>query len=71
MSKVNLFERKKKIRRKVTPKVRCKKLVNIENGTRVGRGEGNGNPSSILAWKIPWMRSLVGYSPWAHTVGHD
>ena len=22
-------------------------------------GEGNGNPSSILAW-----RSLVGYSPW-------
>ena len=22
--------------------------------------------SSILAWKIPWMRSLVGYSPWGH-----
>jgi len=20
--------------------------------------------SSILAWEIPWMRSLVGYSPW-------
>ena len=20
--------------------------------------------SSILAWKIPWVRSLVGYSPW-------
>ena len=20
--------------------------------------------SSILAWKIPWMRSLVGCSPW-------
>ena len=20
--------------------------------------------SSTLAWKIPWMRSLVGYSPW-------
>ena len=20
--------------------------------------------SSILAWRIPWMRSLVGYSPW-------
>ena len=19
---------------------------------------------SILAWKIPWTRSLVGYSPW-------
>jgi len=22
--------------------------------------------SSILAWKIPWMRNLVGYSPWSH-----
>ena len=22
--------------------------------------------SSILAWRIPWMRSLVGYSPWGH-----
>ena len=20
--------------------------------------------SSILAWRIPWMRSLAGYSPW-------
>ena len=20
--------------------------------------------SSTLAWKIPWMRNLVGYSPW-------
>ena len=23
--------------------------------------------SSILAWGIHWMRSLVGYSPWGHT----
>ena len=22
--------------------------------------------SSILAWRIPWTRSLVGYSPWSH-----
>ena len=22
--------------------------------------------SSILAWEIPWMRSLAGYSPWDH-----
>ena len=22
--------------------------------------------SSTLAWKIPWMRSLVGYSSWGH-----
>ena len=21
--------------------------------------------SSILAWRIPWTRSLVGYSPWS------
>ena len=20
--------------------------------------------SSILAWRIPWQRNLVGYSPW-------
>ena len=26
-------------------------------------GEGNGNHSSILAWRIPW-KTLVGYSPW-------
>ena len=22
--------------------------------------------SSILAWRIPWKRSLEGYSPWGH-----
>ena len=22
--------------------------------------------SSILAWRIPWTESLVGYSPWGH-----
>ena len=22
--------------------------------------------SSILAWRIPWTRSLTGYSPWGH-----
>ena len=27
--------------------------------------------SSILAWEIPWMRSLVGYSPWDRKSGHD
>ena len=21
---------------------------------------------SILAWKIPWTESLLGYSPWGH-----
>ena len=27
-------------------------------------GEGNGNHSNILAWRIPGQMSLVGYSPW-------
>ena len=27
--------------------------------------------SSILAWRIPWKRSLAGYSPWGHRVDHD
>ena len=22
--------------------------------------------SNILPWRIPWMRSQVGYSPWGH-----
>ena len=26
--------------------------------------EGMATHSSILAWRVPWMRSLVGYSPW-------
>ena len=39
-------------------------------GLGISPGEGNGNRSSILAWKIPWMeepgRSLVGYSSQGH-----
>ena len=27
--------------------------------------------SSTLAWKIPWMEELVGYSPWGCRVGRD
>ena len=26
-------------------------------------GEGNGNPSSILAWEIPWTEEPGGCSP--------
>ena len=26
--------------------------------------EGMATHSSILAWRIPWTNSLVGYSPW-------
>ena len=34
--------------------------------TQEMHGEGNGNHSSILAWRIQGQRSLVGYSPWGH-----
>ena len=27
-------------------------------------GEGNGNPPSALAWRIPWTEEPGGYSPW-------
>ena len=28
--------------------------------------KGMATHPSILAWKIPWERSLMGYSPWGH-----
>ena len=28
--------------------------------------EGMATYSSILAWRIPWTRSLAGYSPWGY-----
>ena len=35
-------------------------------------GEGNGNPLSILAWKIPWTEEPGGpQSMGLQTVGHD
>ena len=35
-------------------------------------GEGDGNPLQYCSWRIPWKRSLAGYSPWGHRrVGHD
>ena len=41
--------------------------------SRSGRspGEWMATHSCVLAWKIPWQRSLVGYSPWDHRVRHD
>ena len=29
--------------------------------------KGMATHSSILAWRIPWQRNLVGYGPWGHT----
>ena len=28
--------------------------------------KGMATHSSILAWRIPWIGSLVGYSPWGY-----
>ena len=28
--------------------------------------EGMATHASVLAWRIPWQRSLEGYSPWGH-----
>ena len=28
--------------------------------------KGMDTHSSVLAWEIPWKRSLAGYSPWGH-----
>ena len=36
----------------------------------LGRGDsletGMATHPSILAWKIPWIEELAGYSPWGH-----
>ena len=40
----------------------------------LGRSPGVGMAahSSILAWRIPWTESLVGYRPWGwRRVGYD
>ena len=28
--------------------------------------KGMATHSSILVWRIPWTKDLVGYSPWGH-----
>ena len=34
--------------------------------------KGMATHSSILSWKIPRLRSLVGYSPWgSQRIGHE
>ena len=32
--------------------------------------KGMATNASILAWRIPWTESLVGYRPWGHRVGY-
>ena len=39
--------------------------VGLIPGSGRSPGEGNGNPSSILAWRIPWTEWAT-YSPWDH-----
>ena len=41
-------------------------------GSIPGSGEGNGNPSSILAWEIPWTEEPGGLqSMGSQRVGHN
>ena len=42
------------------------------DGSRRFPGEGNGPPSSILVWRIPWTEDPGGLqSIGSHRVGHD
>ena len=44
--------------------------ANAEDSPQVGNNpleEKRATHSSVLAWRIPWQRSLVGCSPWGHT----
>ena len=38
--------------------------IDLIPGSGRSPGGGNGNHSSILAWKIPWTEEPSGYSPW-------
>ena len=47
---------------------------NLGSIPRLGKnpGEGNGNPLQYSRLENPHgQRSLAGYSPWGHRVGHD
>ena len=40
--------------------------INFELGINIYTLEkGMATHSSVFAWRIPWQRSLVGYSPWS------
>ena len=46
--------------------------VGLIPGSRRSPGDGNGNHSSILAWRIPWTEELGGLqSTGSQRVGHD
>ena len=36
------------------------------SGQKDALEKGMTTNSSILAWRIPWMRNPVNYSPWGH-----
>ena len=39
-------------------------IVKLKNKIKYIKKKEMATHSRILAWKIPWQRSLVGYSPW-------
>ena len=44
--------------------------VGLIFGLEISHGGGNGNPSSILAWVIPWVEKLGGLCPCVHKESH-
>ena len=44
--------------------------VSLIFGLEISHGGGNGNPSSILAWVIPWVKKLGGLCPCVHKESH-
>ena len=38
----------------------------VTPGSGRSPGKGMATHSSILAWRIPWTRSLAGHCPWGH-----
>ena len=43
----------------------------LSQGQKDALEEGMATHFSILAWRIPWIQDLLGYSPWGCRVGHD
>ena len=42
----------------------CRRICIQSLGWEDPLEKGMATQSSILAWRIPWKRSLAGYSPW-------
>ena len=64
---VGITVEKQNIEKRMGKKMQADLWANIKHTiirvTEGPPGGGHGNPCPILAWRIPWTESLVGYSP--------